>query len=307
MNVLPSTRVLVVAVPHQDRRPRELSLRGANVAKQVVADDPVVAGVDVHGIRIVVTARRVVLEYGGPDDAIVDAAAGAIGARLQKLLPRVDEPDVVDERRLRARIQHDRVIEHVADRQMRDRDALHVAAHPDAERHAAVRRTVHAFADQHDVIAFAGGAPDADVGEAAVDVQRRRRLYVPGPIRIVVLDAIPATAFWSCASVLTLHDRAGRRGQRNWRHGRTAHGHSRMQQERRRERGDASRRTSRHLHLRFWRRHLKARPLPRADAVPGLPAALATLRSVFGLTFRRAHSARSATIGSIREARRAGR
>jgi hypothetical protein len=74
----------------------------------------------------------------------------------------------MDERRLRASIQHDRVIKHVADRQVSDCHALHVAAHPDAERHAAVGRGVHAFADQDDVIAFAGSSPDADVGEATV-------------------------------------------------------------------------------------------------------------------------------------------
>ena len=47
-----------------------------------------------------------------------------------------------------------------------------VPADPDAKRHAAVVRGVHPLSDEHDVIAVARRAADADVGERAVDVER---------------------------------------------------------------------------------------------------------------------------------------
>ena len=74
------------------------------------------------------------------DDAVVHAAAGAVRVGLDELLSGVDQAHVVDERRLRPGVQHDRVVVDVADRQVRDRDAPHVAADPDAERDAAVVR-----------------------------------------------------------------------------------------------------------------------------------------------------------------------
>ena len=225
-------------VPHQDRRARELTLRRAHVPEQVVPDDPVVAGVDVHAVRVVVAAGRVELDHRVLDDAVVHAAARAVRAGLDVLLSGVHQPHVVDERRLRPGVQHDRVEIDVANRQARDRDAAHVAADPDPERHAAVARGIHPFPDQHDVVAVSSVAADADVREGAVDVERGGQVVGAGRDQDRRVGGDGGHRVLELRHGGDAHDRAGRRRQRRRRHGRTGHGgaggqHEPDQQERR--------------------------------------------------------------------------
>ena len=103
-----------------------------------------------------------------------------VGIRLDELLASVHEPDVVHERRLDSGVQNDRMVVDVADRQIRDRHAAHVAAHPDAERHAAVGCGVHPLTDHHHIVVVAGRAAYRDVGEGPVDVERGRQCVRAG-------------------------------------------------------------------------------------------------------------------------------
>ena len=78
-NVLPSMSVLLESIPDQHGRARPAARRRDDVAEQVVPDDPVGAGVHVDAVGVVVLRRRRVLDHRVLDDAVVDAAAAAVG------------------------------------------------------------------------------------------------------------------------------------------------------------------------------------------------------------------------------------
>ena len=163
-------------IPHQQRGAGEAAGRRDEVSEDVVADDPVGARVDVDAVDVRIPGGRRVLDHGVLDDTVVDAAAGAVGIALDELLPGVDQLHVVHARTLRAGIEDDRVVVEVANREVRYRDPLYVAAGPDAVRRLAVRGDVHPRSFQHDRVAIVGAAADGDVRVGAVDVQRAGQL-----------------------------------------------------------------------------------------------------------------------------------
>src|SRR3989442_13681961 len=95
------------------------------------------------------TAR--VLEPAVLDEAVVDADPVGYARRIgfDELRAGVNQPDAINVRRLRARIENDFVVPGVADRQVSDGRVGAVG--PDAERNAAVVGIVHAFAAEDDL------------------------------------------------------------------------------------------------------------------------------------------------------------
>jgi hypothetical protein len=212
-------------VPHQDRRPGQLRRR-ADVPEEIVPDDPFVGGMHAQAIRVVVAAGRLVLDDRVLDDAVVHAAARAVRVGLDELLAGVDEPDVVDERRLRAGIEHDRVVVDVANGQVRDRHAANVAADPHAERNAAVGRRVHAAAHEHHVVAIAGCPANPHIRERAVDVQRRREVVGAWRDHDGGVRGHRGNGVLQLRDGRDVDDGAGGWSERHRRHGRTGSGDS---------------------------------------------------------------------------------
>src|SRR2546426_9651021 len=68
-------------IPHQNGRSRQLALRGANVPKQIVADDPIASSMNVNAIRVGVTARRLVFYYPVLDQSLVQTTTRPVPGR----------------------------------------------------------------------------------------------------------------------------------------------------------------------------------------------------------------------------------
>ena len=173
MKVLAYVDGVARAAPHEHRGPQRLRRRGghADVAEQVVADDPVGAVVDVDAVRVAV---------GGPDGRVLDhavlddAAVHAVRVRevhraLHELLARVEQAHVVEADAVAAllALELDRVVLDLAHRQVRDQHVLGVLA-GDAVWDAGHG---HAVADDHHVVAVAGRAAQGDVRDVVADAQ----------------------------------------------------------------------------------------------------------------------------------------
>src|SRR5262249_23728263 len=145
----------------------------ANVAKQVVAHDPVGAGVDRHALGIVVPGGPSVLENAAFDGAIVRPAALAVGIGLEELLARVEQADVANADALAAELalQRDGVKPDVADGQVGDQYVGGIADH-DAVRYVAVVLVGHASALEDHLAALRGRAAQGHVLHVPLNVQR---------------------------------------------------------------------------------------------------------------------------------------
>ena len=107
------------------------------------------------------------------DDTVVDADSCRVGVRFHELLAGVHETHVVDERGVRTRVQHDRMVVDVADRRGRQSSRRVRCRRPRCRTVRRHRLPLPSLPHDHHIVTIARRAADGDVGKAPVDIERR--------------------------------------------------------------------------------------------------------------------------------------